>query len=109
MGEIKPHKRVNDIFLGPLERPALLRSVLSSLLEWRAQLGMPEFLYAWEERLAFRGEWVYAISGGESGKPQARQGQVLGLDAGGRLRLCDSNGEMFALQVGEVQLRPLEG
>ena len=23
MGDIKEHKRVNDIFLGPLERPAL--------------------------------------------------------------------------------------
>jgi BirA family biotin operon repressor/biotin-[acetyl-CoA-carboxylase] ligase len=93
----------------PLERTSLLRSVLAKLLEWRTQLGTPEFLRAWEESLAFQGEWVYAIIKGQAGAAHRRQGLVLGLDPQGQIKLRDRSGEIFSLRVGEIRLRPLEG
>lgn len=92
----------------PPERPHLLRAVLDHLLKWRARLGEPVFLRAWEELLAFRDEWVYVVAENSLREPETRQGQVLGLDSQGRLRLRDRTGETFTLQVGEVRLRPLD-
>ena len=92
----------------PPERPDLLRAVLVHLLKWRARLGEPDFLRAWEELLAFRDEWVYVVAENGRNEPETRQGQVLGLDSQGRLRLRDRAGETFTMQVGEVRLRPLD-
>ena len=88
-----------------VDRLELLRAMLEQLLGWRAQLGTPRFLQAWEERLAFKGEWVRLLrhEGGEAAYPL--EGMVLGLDPNGALRLGDRAGRVHAIQAGEVHLR----
>lgn len=93
----------------PVDRLELLKAVLSHLLEWRPRLGSQEFLRAWEERLAFRNEWV-RVSVGDSAalQPEFQEGQILGLEADGALRLCDRTGRNIIFRTGEVSLRPAE-
>jgi BirA family biotin operon repressor/biotin-[acetyl-CoA-carboxylase] ligase len=88
----------------PVERLELLRSILGWLVDWRPRLNSPDFLRAWEERLAFRGEWVQVTC---EGRP-ALEGQVLGLDLNGGLRLKERSGQVHSLQSGEVRLRPVD-
>jgi BirA family biotin operon repressor/biotin-[acetyl-CoA-carboxylase] ligase len=90
-----------------LSRWEFLRVVLEGLMDWRERLGNPEFLKAWEGRLAFKGEWVYVGGQGGIEDLSQRQGQVLGLDAQGCLRLRDPAGEEFTLRTGELSLRPV--
>jgi BirA family biotin operon repressor/biotin-[acetyl-CoA-carboxylase] ligase len=87
----------------PVARWALLRHILEALLEWRSALTSDRFLAAWQERLAFRGEWV-TIS---SGYAPARRGLVLGIDPQGDLRLQEGNGSEFNVQAGDLSLRPI--
>jgi BirA family transcriptional regulator, biotin operon repressor / biotin---[acetyl-CoA-carboxylase] ligase len=91
----------------PLERLPLLRSVLESLLEWRGHIGQPAFQLAWEDWLAFKGEWVETMAGSSEGNAPVRQGLVLGIDPAGRLRLRDRDGAEFTLHTGELRLRIL--
>lgn len=86
----------------PVERWQLLRAVLESVLRWRPRLDTAEFLQSWEERLAFRGEWVEVSGGGESGQ----EGILLGLNRDGCLRLRIPSGEEIGVQVGDIRLRP---
>lgn len=82
----------------------LLRAVLSALIEWRGKIDQPEFIQAWEQRLAYKGELVaFVVS--ESHK---ERGEVLGLSADGALRLRLTNGETRAFQMGEIQIRPTQ-
>lgn len=93
----------------PVTRMALLHAVLAHLLFWRSLLSEPEFLQAWEERLALRGEWVQIIptAPAKEASPPV-EGRVLGLDHEGALRLAGLNGEILNLQTGEIRLHPLE-
>ena len=85
-----------------VHRWQLLRSVLEAVLRWRPRVGEPGFIAAWDERLAFRGEWV-RVSGAEA--PPVEQGQVIGLNPDGTLQLRARSGELLALQVGDIHLR----
>ena len=87
----------------PVERAELLRSVLTSLLDWRPNLGSDAFLKAWDENLAFRGQQVQVEE--RSGEPVI--GELLGLESDGSLSLCDEHGKFVTVQFGEVHLRPL--
>ena len=102
-----------------VDRLDLLHGVLTNLLEWRPRLASQAFLQAWEERLAFRGEWVQVSPGqspGKDGLPQeleglpvpVNEGQVIGLAPDGSLRLRTRTGEMVMVHVGEVRLAPVE-
>ena len=102
----------------PVDRLELLREILSMILAWRARLATPEFLQAWEARLAFRGEWVQVSSGqspGKDGLPHdleelpvpVHEGQVIGLAPDGSLRLRTRTGETVMVHVGEVRLAPV--
>jgi BirA family biotin operon repressor/biotin-[acetyl-CoA-carboxylase] ligase len=90
-----------------VKRLDLLGAVLERVLYWRARLNSSEFFQAWQEGLAFKGEWVqisrYDLSGAFM-----REAQLLGLRADGELELIDRDGELFSLQTGEVTLRPAE-
>lgn len=89
----------------PVERPALLAGIMEHLLDWRPRLASPEFLQAWEERLAFRGQWVTL----HSDQGSMRRVQVLGLQADGALRVRSKDGQVQALYSGELSLRPQTG
>jgi BirA family biotin operon repressor/biotin-[acetyl-CoA-carboxylase] ligase len=86
-----------------VERWELLSAVLAEMLEWRLQLGTPEFVRAWEARLAYLGNWVQAIPG--SGLPL--KGQLVGLTLDGGLQIRHHTGDERVLRLGEIHLRPL--
>jgi BirA family biotin operon repressor/biotin-[acetyl-CoA-carboxylase] ligase len=86
----------------PVERAELLGDLLARLIDWRARLGTKEFMQAWEEALAFRGEPVEIQS--EEQRPLI--GKLLGLQADGGLRLVGMDGQVHTVQFGEVHLRP---
>ncbi len=86
-----------------VERPSLLRDILSALLEWRPQLGTGELVKAWDENLAFRGRQVKV----EGGSGEVLVGCVQGLAPDGSLLLRGEGGDSITVHFGEVHLRPL--
>ena len=93
-----PAVSVADALGGPVDRWALLAGILSELLAWRAKIGSPGFLQAWEKRLAYRGREVLV---------GAHRGILAGLTPEGALRLRTEAGEI-AIPAGELSLRPVE-
>ncbi len=75
-----------------------------NLVNWRKQLGTPEFISSWDQHLAFKGEWVRISAGGGAD----RVGQVIGLNPQGSLRLAGEDGEDFAVDAGDVHLRVVD-
>lgn len=88
---------------GPVVRYELLRNILSYLLIRIDNLDSDQFLQDWENRLAFRGEWVQIIDG-----RHAVDGQALGVNEDGSLRLLTTAGEVISVYAGDVHLRPTE-
>jgi birA, biotin-[acetyl-CoA-carboxylase] ligase region len=86
-----------------VDRLVLLRDILQALLYWRGLLTKDVFPVAWNKYLAFRGEQVEIRS---EGVPP-RVGMVDGLERDGGLRLRSLDGQLFVVQFGEVQLRPV--
>ena len=85
-----------------VDRAEVLREILSALLSWRSKLGTDEFLKAWEDALAFRGEQVQIFQDDES----LLIGELLGLVPDGGLRLREANNNILTIQFGEIHLRP---
>jgi BirA family biotin operon repressor/biotin-[acetyl-CoA-carboxylase] ligase len=85
----------------PVDRLGLLVEIMRALLSWRGRIFMDEFLSAWENRLAFRGERVSIQTKG--GK--AKIGKIAGLEGDGSLVLQADDGQEFSVQFGEVHLR----
>lgn len=100
-----PATSVESELGSPVERLELLRAVLARLLTWRAQLGSPAFLHAWEARLALRGELVRVVSQSGEGAESETVGEIVGLAADGALRLRTPAGTEVAIQFGELRLR----
>lgn len=84
-----------------LSRPEILREVLTALLALRARIGTAEFIQAWEDALAFRGQQVTV---GQDGERQLH-GTLLGLEPDGSLRLL-SDDMPTIVHFGEIHLRP---
>jgi BirA family transcriptional regulator, biotin operon repressor / biotin---[acetyl-CoA-carboxylase] ligase len=89
----------------PVDRLALLRKIVENLLFWRPKAGSPEFLEAWDQALAFRGEWVRVFVLGFPSLVEY-DGKIVGLATDGSLRLKTPDGEEVNVIAGEVQLRP---
>jgi BirA family biotin operon repressor/biotin-[acetyl-CoA-carboxylase] ligase len=89
-----------------VDRLSLLLDVLSEILAWRSLLMSEEFLRAWEGDLAFRGEWVQIESSDHLGKTAKRvsEGQVMGLDTDGALRVRTHAGDEVVLRSSEIRL-----
>jgi BirA family biotin operon repressor/biotin-[acetyl-CoA-carboxylase] ligase len=97
----------------PVERLELLHGILEQVFRWYRQLASPEFLSAWEDKLAYRNQWVELTMVNPSPSTQAQVepsaeyiGKVLGLDSDGALKLRSQSGRLFTVQVGEVQIKP---
>lgn len=88
----------------PVDRLALLRAILDTLFTWRGRITSRAFHQAWEQRLAFRDEWVEVQETGE-GSPVVT-GQVVGIGEDGSLLLRDASGAVRPVGVGDVRLRP---
>jgi BirA family biotin operon repressor/biotin-[acetyl-CoA-carboxylase] ligase len=97
----------------PVERLVLLHEILEKVFHWIRNLASPEFLSAWEAKLAYRNQWVELSvvipphSAHDQAKPNPRDiGKVIGLDFDGALKLLSQSGKLTSVQVGEVQLKP---
>jgi len=86
-----------------LDRPALIRQIIQAMIRWRPNLESTEFIQAWENRLAFRGEQVEIW--GES--QPIRAGKLEGLAPDGSLRLRSPVDDEFTVPFGEIHLRPV--
>jgi BirA family biotin operon repressor/biotin-[acetyl-CoA-carboxylase] ligase len=86
----------------PLDRFGLLGAILRELVDWRPRMTSPEFVAAWQERLAFVGEPVQVASPGQ----ELLDGILLGIDREGGLRLNRGNHEILTVLAGDVRLRP---
>lgn len=87
----------------PPAREEILRSILSAFLSWRERIGTDELIAAWEEKLAFRGEQVQVLAGGDT----PVTGILDGLESDGSLRLRDQNDKSVIVRFGDVSLRPI--
>lgn len=87
-----------------VDRWVVLRDVLCAVVEWLPQLDGSEFLRAWQDRLAFRGQPVQVS---REGQPVI-EGVLAGLLPDGSLLLRLPSGETASVQAGEVHLRPLD-
>lgn len=85
----------------PVDRERLLRAVLEALFACRPKLLDDRLRSEWENRLAFRDEWVQVEETG--GTPII--GKVAGLDDSGSLLLRNQAGELVKAAVGDVHLR----
>jgi BirA family biotin operon repressor/biotin-[acetyl-CoA-carboxylase] ligase len=86
----------------PPGRSEVLHDILSALIELRPKLGTDEFLKAWEENLAYRGELIQI----EGSQTAPITGELLSLESDGSLRLRDEHGNPITVRVGDVSLRP---
>jgi len=87
----------------PLERVKLLKEIVAALIAWRSQIATRDFILAWENSLAFRGEQVLIGRDGE----RLLNGRLLGLEPDGSLRLMAD--EMPTIvHFGEIHLRPTD-
>lgn len=99
-----PATCISDVLGYALDRWDALHLVLGKLLNWLPNLDQPEFIQAWEQRLAFQGEWVRVSMG-----PQPPlEGQIRGLNPDGSLRLQMPGGEEQELRMGDIHLRPVD-
>ena len=88
----------------PVERMDLLADILTHIFDLRAAIASPLFMRAWEERLAFRGEWVRVEP---PGRP-AQVGILVGIDEQGSLVLRNDEGLDVRIPAGDVaRLRPM--
>jgi BirA family transcriptional regulator, biotin operon repressor / biotin---[acetyl-CoA-carboxylase] ligase len=91
----------------PVDRFQLLRAILEALFYWRARLHTPAFFEGWEKRLAFKNEWVKLSQDGEhAAENETLTGRILGLDESGNLLLQLESGQVKAVSVGDIHLRP---
>jgi BirA family transcriptional regulator, biotin operon repressor / biotin---[acetyl-CoA-carboxylase] ligase len=98
-----PATCVEDVVGKPVERGKFLAQVLKTIFALRSQMTGPAFLQTWEERLAFRQEWVCI----DQPNHESTIGQVQGIDVDGNLRLIGHHQENILVNVGELTLRPL--
>jgi len=84
-----------------LDRWDLLSAVLTELLIWRHQISTPEFLNAWEEKLAFKDQWVQIITPGMA--IPNKTGKIIGLEEDGALQIQDESGDRHSLRAGEIR------
>lgn len=101
-----PATSVEAIAGRPADRLDLLHAILSALFTWRSRITSKAFHQAWEQRLAFRDEWVQVEEAAAGSPPTA--GQLVGVDAEGGLLLRDAAGALRSVAVGDVHLRPVE-
>jgi BirA family biotin operon repressor/biotin-[acetyl-CoA-carboxylase] ligase len=86
----------------PVDRVDLLRAILSALVIWRKKLGLGEFIQAWDDTLAFHHEQVQAVRD----QQEPLTGELIGLELDGQLVIRTADGNLQAIQFGEIHLRP---
>lgn len=98
-----PATCLEDALANPIDRWIVFREVLNALFDWLPRLDTPDYLRAWEDRLAFRGQRVRLEREGQS----AVEGLLAGLSQDGSLLLHLPSGQTRIVSAGEVHLRPV--
>lgn len=84
----------------------LLPELISRMFGWRKKLARDEFIRAWEDKLAYKGELVRVKDIASPANP--RIGRIKGLGADGSLTLEERDGSVISVFAGDVSLRPLK-
>lgn len=98
-----PAACLQDFASQDVRRPALLRAILEHILSWRARMSHPDFIAAWGDRLAYRGQAVHV----EINPGHHVEAELLGLAEDGQLKLRLPSGATRVFAVGEIRLPPL--
>lgn len=98
-----PATCLEDVLGNPIDRWIVLREVLDALFGWIARMHTSDFLNAWEDQLAFRGQLVRVYREGQA----AIEGLLAGLSQDGSLLLHLPSGQTWSVSGGEVHLRPV--
>jgi BirA family biotin operon repressor/biotin-[acetyl-CoA-carboxylase] ligase len=85
----------------PVNRLDLLVEVLRFIFTWRQFLGTPDFIQAWNKRLAFRGEEVQISRPGQ----EILAGEVMRISQDGLLWIKQKDGKEVSVSAGDVSLR----
>lgn len=104
-----PATYLEAAFEQPIEPMPLLHAILVELKGWRSRITSPEFMQAWEDSLAYRGQVVQVSSDQTDGKDRLVhhvEGRIIGLSPDGSLKLHTQTGEIVNVRVGDVRLRP---
>jgi BirA family biotin operon repressor/biotin-[acetyl-CoA-carboxylase] ligase len=99
-----PATSVESEFGAALDRWSLLNEVLGAVLARLPQLDQDEFIDDWEDKLAYRGEFVQILRDGV----EYESGRIEGLTPAGYLRLRIPAGEEKLIQSGDVKLRQVD-
>ena len=97
-----PATSVEDSVGDTVDRGPLVFSIVAGVDEWYERLQAGEAHPAWEERLAYKSEWVSLTNGEEE-----VAGRPIGLTPSGGLRLETVDGEELTFEAGSFQLRPM--
>ncbi|MEX1071068.1 MAG: biotin--[acetyl-CoA-carboxylase] ligase [Anaerolineales bacterium] len=98
-----PATSIEGILGKQVQTAVLLRAILEHILGWKDRLHEPEFINAWEGRLAYKNERVRL----DAGDGNIVEAMLEGLSSEGSLKLRLANGNLRAFQAGEIQLRPV--
>lgn len=98
-----PATSVEESLGKKIEPGELLRAILESLAGWKTKMSGPDFIEAWQARLAYLGKSVQL----ENTDGPTLQAVVVGLAEDGSLKMRMENGELLTFRAGEIQLRPL--
>jgi BirA family biotin operon repressor/biotin-[acetyl-CoA-carboxylase] ligase len=98
-----PATSVESVLGTSIDRTTLLREILEELVDWQERLSSPDFIGAWESRLAYRDQTMQITLE----QQVSMQAKILGLDHRGRLRLRSTSGEETVVQAGEIQMHPI--
>ena len=85
-----------------VDRFTVLREVILAIQNLRPTLGQPEFIAAWQEHLAFKGEIVRI----EGSHRLPVIGRLAGVDGQGRLVIQNPQEGELLFEIGDVHLRP---
>jgi BirA family biotin operon repressor/biotin-[acetyl-CoA-carboxylase] ligase len=103
-----PAVSVETVLGRQVDRLELLHAILEQVVFWRTQVEPKEIVWSWDERLAFRGKPVRVFAGTEPDAPVETEGEIIGLDEQGCLRLRLPSGEEHIVCAGELRLRPVD-
>ena len=85
-----------------IDRWDLLHHILQAFLALRTIFPSPEFLDAWQNKLAYLGEEVTISKMGK----EYQNGIFMGVDERGYLMLKEKNGRISTFPLGDMSLRP---
>jgi BirA family biotin operon repressor/biotin-[acetyl-CoA-carboxylase] ligase len=88
----------------PIDRLDLLVEVLKTIFSMREFLGSPEFIQAWNDRLAFKGEQVKINLPGD----EFLEGSVSHISQDGLLWIRQKDGKEISISAGDVSLRIID-